>query len=196
MGPICQTKNSTYRECISNHIHCFMSGSIMTLALTSTVYFGVPTLKLWNRLLNKYLQYHTLGHWWRRLQPTSSITTDAKSVDSTRDDLHTSTWMCASLSFTGKTSANVWPILRPLWLMTSAATSVSVSPVLALNLGLFQLILKYGPCIEYHTNAISPVTRNSRVYEETMVSVNKTAKYCSTLYSSFANITSNAKLLR
>ena len=31
-------------------------------------------------------QWSHWGHWWRRLQPTSSIITDAKSFDSNRDD--------------------------------------------------------------------------------------------------------------
>ena len=44
------------------------------------IYHGLLVLQL-NSLL-----YSHWGHWWRRLQPTSSIITDAKSVDSNLDD--------------------------------------------------------------------------------------------------------------
>ena len=45
---------------------------------------------LWRN--NVILQYTHWGHWWRRLQPTSSIITDAKSVDSNQYDFAMQGW--------------------------------------------------------------------------------------------------------
>ena len=52
-------------------------------ATESRPYINSVFLWWWN---NRCGHVSHWGHWWRRLQPTSSIITDAKSFDSNRDD--------------------------------------------------------------------------------------------------------------
>ena len=70
---------------------------------------------------------HTLwGHWWRRLQPTSSIITDTKSVDSNRDDFARYKWIFRFVFLYRYSSKPAWGFTKRQVLMSCIKLDITI----------------------------------------------------------------------